>query len=150
MEFDKPKGRVTKATRPESHMGFGIAYGSFARGATAGEYLDRLAIQSRIFSDDIHIERVVSVGGRLSIVTSQPFIRGIDPPQDEIDRLMAEMEFERIGLGTDYDAGEGLLVYDLVPKNAKKDEAGRILLIDPVIQHLPDFADFMRANPIFP
>src|SRR4051812_2072847 len=43
VEFNRPKGRVTKATRPESHMGFGIAYGSFARGANAGEYLDRLA-----------------------------------------------------------------------------------------------------------
>jgi hypothetical protein len=45
---------------------------------------------------------------------------------------------------------KGLLVYDLVPKNAKKDAAGHILLIDPVIQRvLPDFADFMRDNPIF-
>lgn len=131
-------------------MGFGIAYGSFARGATAGEYLDRLALQNRIFSDDIHIERVVSVGGRLSIVTSQPFVRGVDAPQEEIDRYMADMDFERIGVGTYYDADEGLLVYDLVPKNAKKDAAGHILLIDPVIQRVrPDFADFMRANPIF-
>ncbi len=109
-----------------------------------------MALQNRIFSDDIHIERIVSVGGRLSIVTSQPFIRGVDAPQADIDRHMAEMHFERIGIGTYYDASEGLLVYDLVPKNAKKDTAGNILLIDPVIQRvLPDFADFMRANPIF-
>jgi hypothetical protein len=104
-----PQSRVIKATRPESHMGFGIAYGSFARGANAGEYLDRLAIQNRIFSDDVHLERVVSVGGRFSIVTTQPFIRGVDAPQEEIDREMVNMGFERLGIGTYYHADEGLL-----------------------------------------
>jgi hypothetical protein len=118
-----PKARVIKATRPESHMGYGIAYGSFARGATAGEYLDRLAIQNRIFSDDLHIERVVSVGGRLSIVTSQPFIRGDDAPQGDIDRHMAEMHFERIGIGTYYDADEGFA--RLRPRSKERQERCR-------------------------
>jgi hypothetical protein len=147
---DDPKSRVIKATRPEAHMGYGIAYGSFSQGATAGEYLDRIAIHNRIFNDDIHIERVVPHRGKLSIVTSQPFIRGVDAPQGEIDRYMEKLGFERLSTGTYYHADEGLLVHDLVPKNAKQDRAGNIYLIDPVIQRVtPDFADFMRKNPIF-
>lgn len=108
-------------------MGFGIAYGSFARGATAGEYLDRLALPNRILSDDIHLERVVSVGGRLSIVTSQPFIRGVDASQAEIDRCLEDLGFERIGTGTYYHSGEGFL-YTTLSRRTRK-ETPRALFI---------------------
>jgi hypothetical protein len=131
-------------------MGYGIAYGSFCQGATPSEYLDRLAIHNRIFGDDVRLERIVPVGGRLSIITSQPAIKGRDARQEEIDAMMAEKGFERIGLGTYYHSGEGLLVHDLVPKNAKVSEQdGVVQPIDPVIQRVtPEFAEFLRRHPI--
>jgi hypothetical protein len=96
------------------------------------------------------LESVVATGpGVLSIVTSQPFVRGRDAEQGEIDAMMIEMDFERIGEGMYYHSGEGLLVHDLVPKNAKFDPDGCVLPIDPVIQRItPAFADYFRRNPI--
>ena len=93
---------------------------------------------------------VVPTGpGLLSIVTSQPFVNGRDAEQSEIDAMMLEMNFERIGEGMYYHAGEGLLVHDLVPKNVKVVADGCVLPIDPVIQRItPDFADYFRRNPI--
>jgi hypothetical protein len=152
VELDPDRGRVLKATRPESHFGFGIAYGSQTPGATPGEYLDRLAIHNRIFNDQIKLERIVPVGpGELSIVTSQPFIRGRDAKQVEIDNMMRGKGFERIGLGAFYHPGDGLLIHDLVPKNVKVSDAGYIHAIDPVIQRItPGFADYLKQNPIAP
>jgi hypothetical protein len=79
VEWDPNRGRVLKATRPDTHLGFGIAYGAQTPGATPSEYLDRLAIHNRIFNDQIKLEYIVPVGlGEVSIVTSQPFIKGQD------------------------------------------------------------------------
>jgi len=89
------------------------------------------------------------VPGIISIVTSQPFIKGRDAEQGEIDAMMYRKGFERIGEGMYYHSGEGLLVHDLVPKNAKVDTDGRVLAIDPVIQRVtPEFAEYFRRNPI--
>jgi hypothetical protein len=150
VRYDERSGRFFKATRPETQMGYGIAYGSFCQGATPSEYLDRLVIHNRIFGDDVRLERIVPVGGKLSIITSQPAIKGRDAVQAEIDGLMTDKGFERIGLGTYYHAGEGLLVHDLLPKNVKVGKQdGMVQPIDPVIQRVtPEFAEFLRQHPI--
>ena len=150
VQLDPERERVLKATRPEADFGFGIAYGSQTPGATPSEYLDRLVIHNRIFSDRIKLEGVVPTGpGMLSIVTSQPFIRGRDAEQGEIDAMMHGKGFERIGEGMYYHSAEGLLVHDLLPKNAKIDPHGYLQTIDPVIQRVtPGFADYFRRNPV--
>ena len=148
-EDDKPQ-RVVKATRPDAQKGYGVALGSNSTGASPGEYLDRLATHNRVFDDDVRLERIVPKGGKLSIVTSQPMIKGRDATEPEIDNLMTSKGFEKIGVGTYHHAGEGLLVHDLVPKNAKvSSSTGKVHVIDPVIQRVtPAFAADLKANPI--
>ena len=151
VQIDEGSQRVIKATRPDSGTGYGIAYGSYSQGATPSEYLDRIATHNREFGDDVRIERVVPIGGKLSIVTSQPFIRGRDATAGEIDSMMAGKGYEKIGEGTYHHAEKGLLVHDLVPKNAKVSERGIVHAIDPIIQRVkPDFAADLKASPISP
>ncbi|MGC3989782.1 MAG: hypothetical protein QM796_08920 [Chthoniobacteraceae bacterium] len=77
VQFNEETQRVFKQTRVDSHKGFGIALGSYSRGAMPSEYLDRLELNNRIFQDDVRLEYlIVESNHRLSIVTSQPFIRG--------------------------------------------------------------------------
>ena len=140
--------RVVKATQLGKHKGYGIALGSFAHGATPAEYLDRLNLQNIIFNDDIRLERVVLKNGKPVIVTSQPAIKGIPPTQAEIDETMEAKGFEKLTPGAYYDAQNGLLIFDLFPKNAMQAADGVIYPFDPVIQRIqPDFAEFLRANP---
>ena len=107
-------------------------------------------IHNRIFGDDVQLEYIVRAGGKLSIVTSQPAIKGRDARQPEIDAMMSGKGFEKLGLGTYYHSGGGLLVHDLFSKNAKFAEMdGLVYPIDPVIQRVTaDFAEFLRQNPI--
>ena len=150
VHFDERSGRYFKATRPEAQRGYGIAFGSHSQGATPGEYLDRLIIHNRIFGDDVRLERVVSIGDKLSIVTSQPTIKGRDATQTEIDGMMAQKGFEKIGVGAYYHSDENILIHDLVPKNVKvSGHDGMVHPIDPVIQRVtPEFADFMKRHPV--
>lgn len=147
VHFDEKKQRFLKATRPEAQLGYGIAHGSFSQGATPGEYLDRLVIHNEIFNDDIRLERIVACGEKLSIVTSQPFIKGRDAAAQEIDSYMSRKGFEKIGDGAFYHAEEGLYVHDILPKNAKLDVNGMVQPIDPVIQRVTrEFVDFLRTH----
>jgi hypothetical protein len=140
--------RYLKATIPEKHKGYGIALGSYTHGATPSEYLDRLALQNKIFNDDLRLEFVIGNNGIPIIVTSQPFISGTHPPQADLDGMMIEHGFEKLIAGAYYDTDDGLLVFDLFPKNAKFNEFGIICPFDPVVQRItPDFAEFLRANP---
>jgi hypothetical protein len=150
VQLDPERGRVLKATRPEANFGFGIAYGSQTPGATPSEYLDRLVIHNRIFNDRIKLECVIPAGpGMLSIVTSQPFVKGRDAEQTEINSMMRAKGFEQIGEGMFYHSGEGPLVHDLPPKNGKVSESGYVHAIDPVVQRItPDFAGYPRRNSI--
>ena len=146
--FDEQSGRYLKATIPDKQKGYGIALGSFTHGATPAEYLDRLVLQNRIFGDDLRLECVVLKNGKPVIVTSQPAIAGTPPAQATVDEMMGEKGFERLGVGAYYDGGEGLLVFDLLPRNAMQAADGRIYPIDPVVQRvLPEFADFLRNPP---
>jgi hypothetical protein len=146
VRFDARRNRAIKATRTEEKLGYGLAHGSCVLGATPGEYLDRLVVHNRIFNDDVRLERVVPVGDKLSIITSQPWIKGPDAPSPKIDAMMEMKGFEKIDEGRYYHSGEGLLIHDLKPKNAKLNARGEVRAIDPVIQRVtPSFADFMRT-----
>lgn len=83
---------------------------------------------------------------KLSIVTSQPWIKGRDATQKEIDKLMTDKGFEKLNDTRFYHPGEGILVHDMKPRNVKFSTAGNVHPIDPVIQRVtPAFADFMRS-----
>ena len=146
--FHRAKRRYLKATLLERQLGYGIALGSHVRGSTPSEYLDRLNLQNRLFDDDIRLERVVLKGGKPMIVTSQPAIKGEHPTPAALDELMLTKGYEKLADGAYYDAGAGLLVFDLFPRNAIRAQDGHIYPIDPVIQRVtPDFAQFLREEP---
>lgn len=137
-----------KATRSDAQLGFGIALGDYVRGATPSEYLDRIGLQNEIFADDIRLEEIIRLpSGQISIITSQPAIKGRAATPQEIDELMSSMQFERFDEGIYYDNRRGLLLYDLHPRNVLVDEDSVPHVIDPVIQRVStDFASFIRAN----
>ena len=140
--------RYYKATLAERQKGYGIALGSFSRGATPSEYLDRQALHNRIFEDDIRLEYVLENRGFPVIVISQPGVKGSSPTQAAIDAMMLAKDFEAIAPGAYYDCEEGLLIFDLFPRNAILTEDGDVFPIDPVIQRIDaDFAEFLRAQP---
>jgi Serine/Threonine/Tyrosine Kinase found in polyvalent proteins len=140
--------RYYKATLAERQKGYGIALGSFSRGATPAEYLDRQCLHNRIFYDDIRLEYVLENQGFPIIVISQPGVKGGSPSQAAIDALMDTKGFENIAPGAYYDENEGLLIFDLIPRNAILTEDGGVFPIDPVIQRIDvEFAAFLRAQP---
>ena len=147
--FHKSKRRYIKATLLERQLGYGIALGSFTRGATPSEYLDRLDLQNLIFHDDIRLERIVANHGQPIIITSQPFIKGVAATAAALDELMLVVKgYEKLTDGAYYSEREGLLVFDLLPRNAILAADGQIYPIDPVIQRItPDFGQFLRAEP---
>jgi hypothetical protein len=145
VEFDERTQRILRATRPETRLGYGLAYGSYLQGATPAEYLDRWAIHNLLFGDDVRIERVVAHAGELRVVTSQPFIRGRDATDAEIRAFMVQGGFDPIGPGAFHHRAYGVLADDLFPRNAKVSLGGVVLPIDPVMQRVtPEFADFLR------
>jgi hypothetical protein len=122
--------RVIKATRPEKFHGFGFTLGEDV-GATPSEYLDRLNNHNRIFGDDIQMEYVaLTTDGALSIVTSQPFIKGREGTQIEIDQYMAAKKFQKIKNATYYNSSSNLAIHDLWPKNTRVDSNGILHPID--------------------
>jgi len=117
-------------------------------GATPSEYLDRQALHNRIFEDDIRLEYVLENRGFPVIVISQPGVKGGSPTQAAIDAMMLAKDFEVIAPGAYYDCEEGLLIFDLFPRNAILTEDGDVFPIDPVIQRIDaDFAEFLRVQP---
>ena len=87
--YRKSSQRYVKATRTDRHRGYGIALGSFVHGATPSEYLDRLALQNRVFNDDIRLEWIVLNANGPIIITSQPAIQGDPPIQSALDELIS-------------------------------------------------------------
>ncbi len=56
--------------------------------------------------------------------------------------------YEKLTDGAYYAEPEGLLVFDLFPRNAIKAADGQIYPIDPVIQRItPEFGQFLREAP---
>lgn len=146
--FEKCSKRYIKATRLDRHKGYGIALGSHSHGATPSEYLDRIALQNKIFEDDIRLDLIVENKGKPIIITSQPAVRGEAPTQDELDGLMVGKGYERLTEGAYYDEEKGLLLFDLFPRNAIQAADEHIYPIDPVIQRItPEFGQFLREHP---
>jgi hypothetical protein len=140
--------RYYKATLAERQKGYGIALGSFSRGATPAEYLDRQALHNRLFNDDIRLEYILENRGFPLIVISQPGVRGLTPSQTAIDAMMRTKGLEPLAPGAFYDAKAGLLIFDLIPRNAILTADGGVFPIDPVIQRIdPDFAEFLHRHP---
>ena len=146
--FHEHDQRCLKATLLERQKGYGIALGSFDHGATRSEYLDRLDLQNQIFNDDIQLERVVLINGKPVVLTSQPFIMGQAAAISGLDQLMFGKDYEKLTDGAYYGGHSGLLIFDLVPRNAIQASDGSIYPIDPVIQRItPEFAEFLREEP---
>jgi len=146
--FHRNSQRYIKATLPNRQKGYGIALGSYSHGATPAEYLDRLILHNTLFDDDIRLEKVLLNGGRPIVVTSQPAIKGHPAKPQDLDVLMQEKGYEKLADGAFYDEREGLLVFDLFPRNAIQTEDRRIYPIDPVIQRIDHaFGQFLRDHP---
>lgn len=94
------------------------------------------------------MERVVANNGQPIIITSQPFINGVAATAAALDDLMLGKGYEKLTDGAYYTEQEGLLVFDLIPRNAILAADGQIYPIDPVIQRItPDFGQFLREHP---
>ena len=146
--FSRARRRYYKVTLPNRHKGYGIALGSYSRGATPSEYLDRCQLQNELFGDDIRLEKIVENGGFPKILISQPALEGELPSQSEIDELMSGGGYQRITQGAYYERNRGVVVVDLFPRNALKTRNGQLCPFDPVIQRVhPDFAEFLMAHP---
>ncbi len=146
VSYDPESNRYLKSTRPEANLGYGLALTDSGLGATAAEYLDRLALTNRYFGDDLRVERVVRQSGRAVIVTSQPQIDGPPATPGQIIGRLLEGVFALVAPGTFYQEADSVLVFDLYPKNVKF-SAGKVLPIDPVFQRVtPEFVEFIRAN----
>jgi len=146
--FQNHTRRYLKVTLIERKLGYGLAFGSHIQGATPSEYLDRLDLQNQIFHDDIRLERIVANGGQPIIIISQPAIKGTKATQPALDAMMTGMGYEKLADGAYYDEPNGLLIFDLFPRNAFQGADGQIYPIDPVVQRIaPDFGQFLRDNP---
>lgn len=56
--------------------------------------------------------------------------------------------YEKLSDGAYYSEREGLLIFDLLPRNAIQTADGQIYPIDPVIQRItPEFGQFLRQAP---
>jgi hypothetical protein len=144
--YDESSQRFWKTTIPEAQKGYGIALGSWSRGATPGEYLERILLLNRVFNDDIRLEGIILKNRRPIIVTSQPAIAGRAAPALLVDQLMVAGGFEKLTEGAYHRAG--LMFFDLFPRNVILAGDGMVYPIDPVIQRIDrDFLEFLRANP---
>ena len=111
--------------------------------ATPLEYLDRLAWQNHLFSDDIRIVAVSGSSDLLQIVTSQPYIyedeNARDITFDEIDRFFESRHFSKYFLSNPdapwfFNADLEIAIADGHPGNFIRNVAdGEIIPIDLVI-----------------
>jgi hypothetical protein len=109
--------------------------------------LDRLDLQNQIFDDDIRLERIIDARGIPVIVTSQPSIHGVMAGSAAIDLMMGSKNYEKLADGA-FCNGNGLLIFDLFPRNVIQVETGEIFPIDPVVQRITaEFGDFLRNHP---
>ena len=95
--------RLTNTVIKITHDGsFGWSAESEGKRATPLEYLDRLAWQNLLFSDEISIVAVVGEERVMRVVTRQPYIfEALDSPDitlEEIDQFFQERNFRKIAL----------------------------------------------------
>lgn len=105
VRHDEATGLWFKATHPETYGGApSISYdidpvterpvNRLVLGkATPIQYLERWSLSNLIFSDDVHLERVLEVGCGLSIVVSQRDMTGTTPTMERIAAFFTERCF---------------------------------------------------------
>jgi hypothetical protein len=97
------------------------------------DFFDRLALQNLFFPAAAVSFEGFTDSSALYLVFSQPFIlaaRGAR--RDEVERFMDRSGYTRIR-GDDYNNREGILIEDVHDENAFIDEAGDLIVVDPVI-----------------
>ncbi len=86
--------------------------------ATPLEYLDRLALHNELFGRSVEFLGLVQSRGGYSLVTSQIFLRGSKPTVDDIARLMAAYDFQKLrGENAYFRPNDRLAVFDAHARN---------------------------------
>ena len=127
--FSERDRRVLKATYPNK---FGLTLGVH-RDATPSQYLRRLALQNRVFDDDIRLIGVWNDRGRLRIVTSQPMIEGRTATDAEMEATLITLRFVPLFADADplwYRPADRVLAFDAHPRNFVITPAGMVIPID--------------------
>ncbi|MBE7497438.1 MAG: hypothetical protein HS117_21035 [Verrucomicrobiaceae bacterium] len=101
------------------------------------DYLTDLLLSNHYFDDDIRLEGAYTEGGRLFIVTTQPYISGIHPDWPELRAGLARHQLRDPAprsLGGNFIFDDELLgevdVFDLHPNNVIQDASGWLNPID--------------------
>jgi hypothetical protein len=136
--YDRQADTVIKLTHPGS---FGWSTAGEGLKATPLEYLERLAWQNLLFSDDVRMVAVVGDPRILRVVTSQPYIfedeNAPDITLDEIDQFFESRHLEKVSLNPEapwfFNADLGIVIGDANPGNFVRDVNGEIVPIDLVI-----------------
>jgi len=101
------------------------------------DYLTDLVLSNHYFDDDIRLEGGYTGGGRVFIVTTQPYISGIHPDWPELRAGLARQQLRDPAprsLGGNFIFDDDLLgevdVFDLHPNNVIQDATGWLHPID--------------------
>ncbi len=111
--------RVAKATLPPSFGGQG----------SASAYLRNLVAANRLFGDDIRFHGVLATAEGVSLVTTQPFVRGERPAAEEVDAWFFAAGFERCGFNR-WKHADGVEIADAHTGNLIKTADGELVPID--------------------
>ncbi len=144
-----PCGRLFLKATYAGRYGFTVIAtpgGPTLTSALPAEYLHRLLVSNRIFSDDVRLEGVTRDADGVVIVTSQPTIIGIGATEEEMMTYFLSLHFEWIrgysagyrGAMTFYRDLDQVAVFDAHPANFLKDGQGIILPIDGVVVECDD------------
>lgn len=103
--------------------------------ASPDEYLFRLARQNDLFEDDVRVMGAARYPQGISILTSQPFYKGVRTEQPDIDAWFEARGWKKLPLrdGAYYDSEKGLLIMDALPRNVLTLEDGKVMPFDVVI-----------------
>ncbi len=127
--------RVWKVTNQANNK-FGIGL------SDAKEYLERTLRANAEFGDTIAFEGVTRDG---RIVTSQNYIRGTTPTEEEVEDALTSLGFLDISGGGDWVTPNGSYVWDTHTGNAIKDSQGRVVIIDAGLDDALRSPDAMSA-----
>ena len=103
--------------------------------ASPDEYLFRLARQNDLFEDDVRVMGAVKYPQGFSVVTTQPFYKGVRTDQPDIDTWFESRGWTKLAFkdGAYYDAKKDLLIMDALPRNVLTLEDGKVMPFDVVI-----------------
>ncbi|MCF7732676.1 MAG: NAD-dependent DNA ligase LigA [Akkermansiaceae bacterium] len=119
--FLPPGGkRVLKLTIPPNFGALGSAI----------NYLDNLQAVNRLFGDDIRLHGILETHTGFSIVTSQPFIAGIQPTLDEISAWFTSAGYNPTGHNRWKNPDTGIEIADAHAGNLIKSDDRELIPID--------------------